>query len=138
MRWSDVPRNPSSKMLRQFAVLWILFFGAIAYRQYFMRGDAWLGAGLAGLAVVVGTLGLLQPRWIRPIFVGWMILAFPIGWVISHVILGILYYGLFTFVGLIFKLIGRDALSRRRPATVTSYWIEQPPVRPIRSYFRQF
>ena len=67
---------------------------------------------LAGLALVVGLLGLVAPRLIRPIYVGWMIAAFPIGWVMSHVVQALILYGLFTPVALVFRLIGRDALYR--------------------------
>ena len=50
------------------------------------------------------------------IYVGWMILAFPIGWTISQVILVVMFFGLFTPIGLIFRLLGRDPLHRARRA----------------------
>ena len=46
MKFSDIPRNPDNRMLRQFAGLWILFFGAIALAQHF-------GSEKTALAVVV-------------------------------------------------------------------------------------
>ena len=39
-----------------------------------------------------------------------MVLAFPIGWTVSQVILAVMFYGLFTPIGLVFRLIGRDPL----------------------------
>ena len=42
-----------------------------------------------------------------------MVLAFPIGWTVSLVLLGLVYYGLFTPIGLVFRLVGRDALQLR-------------------------
>ena len=35
MKFSDIPRNPDNRMLRQFAGLWILFFGVMALAQHF-------------------------------------------------------------------------------------------------------
>ena len=45
-----------------------------------------------------------------------MVLAFPIGWTVSQVILLLMFYGLFTPIGLVFRLIGRDPLQRARRA----------------------
>ena len=36
-----------------------------------------------------------------------MIVAFPIGWAVSHIMLAALFYGLFTPVALVFRTIGR-------------------------------
>ena len=65
---------------------------------------------------MIGLLGLLWPRVIRPVYVGWMVLAFPIGWTVSQAMLAVMFYGLFTPIGLLFRLIGRDPLHRARRA----------------------
>ena len=38
---------------------------------------------LWGLAVVIGGVGLVAPAAIKPVFVAWTVLAFPIGWTVS-------------------------------------------------------
>jgi hypothetical protein len=138
MRWSDLRFSPSDRELRQFAALWIVFFGGLAAWRGFAKGDdrlAWLLGGLAG---VVGLLGLWRPRLVRPIYVGWMVLAFPIGWTVSHLILAAVFYLVFTPVALVFRLKGRDALQLRRPAEKESYWSPKPPANHPRRYYQQF
>jgi hypothetical protein len=125
-------------MLRQFAGLWLVFFGAVAAWQGFAKGRVGLAVAFAAAAAAVGTLGLARPRMIRPIFVGWMVAAFPIGWVVSAVLLGLVYYGLFAPVGAAFRLSGRDAMGLRRRDDLLSYWTERPGDPPLRRYFRQF
>jgi len=49
-----------------------------------------------------------------------------------------MFYGVFTPVALVFRLIGRDALSRRRRPDLDSYWQPKPPAAGPRSYFKQF
>ncbi len=134
MRWSDIPFDASRKTLRQFAGLWIVFFGALAAWQ------AWRGNSTWGVvwALVVGPLGLAKPDVIRPIFVGWMVVAFPIGWTISRLILGLLYYVVFTPLALAFRLTGRDILVRRERPVGDTYWIPKPAVADVRRYYRQF
>ncbi len=138
MRWSDIPRNPTTKMLREFAGLWLIFFGALAAWQGFGKHHPTAGIVLAVLAVGVGVPGLIAPRWLRPVFVAWMTLAFPIGWVVSHVLLGLVFFGLFLPVGLVMRLAGRDPLMLRRRSDISSYWLPKPAPADVRQYFRQF
>jgi hypothetical protein len=138
MRWSDIPFSPSSRMLRQFAGLWLAFFGGFAAWQGFVRGRVGVALAIGAIAVVIGGLGLIRPQLIRPIFVGWMVLAFPIGWTVSLVLLGLVYYGLFLPIGLVFRLVGRDALQLRPRPNAMTYWTSRPEVADVRRYFRQF
>ena len=50
MTWNDIPRNPSTATLRQFAGLWLVFFGGLAIHRGWLRGQTELGLILAGLA----------------------------------------------------------------------------------------
>ena len=74
----------------------------------------------------------------RPLYLGWMYVAFPIGWVISHVVLAIVYYLVFTGTGLVMRLLGRDPLQRRFEPDAQTYWVEHRPGEDLARYFRQF
>jgi hypothetical protein len=138
MRWSDIPFRPAEKTLRQFAALWLLAFGGIACWQGFGR-EQWLVASIWAIAALtVGPLGMVKPQAVRSIYVGWMVLVFPIAWTISLVSLGLIYYGVFTPVALVFRLLGRDALQRRFQPDRETYWTAKAQATDLRSYFRQF
>ena len=132
------PFNPTDRMLRQFAGLWVVFFGAFAAIQEFQRDRHTLAVVLAVLAATVGPLGLIRPAMIRPIFIGWMTLAYPIGWLVSRVVLGAIFYGLFTPLGYLFRLIGRDVLWRKARPSAASYWHTKTASANKAHYFRQF
>jgi hypothetical protein len=138
MKFSDIPFHPSSRMLRQFAGIWIAFFGVLAAWQYFGKGALVASAIMAALAVTIGPLGLVFPKAIRPIFVGWMVVAFPIGWTISTLMLVLLYYGMFTPLALVFRWIGRDALCLRPRSNQQTYWVTKPQAGDVRRYLKQF
>ena len=125
-------------MLRQFGGIWIVFFGAVAAWQGLHHERHGLGVVLALLAVTVGPLGIAAPRLIRPVFIGWMALVYPIGWVVSRVVLGILFYTLFTPVALIFRTIGRDELKLKRRLDADTYWATKPHTTDKAQYLRQF
>lgn len=137
MHWSDIPLNPPKRMLRQFAGLWLVFFAGLACHEAFLRDRLILAIGFAVLSATVGPLGLIWPKAIRWLFVGWMVLAFPIGWTISHLMLACLFYGLFTPIACCFKLIGRDVLCRQPRPGQESYWTPKAAATDVRGYFRQ-
>jgi hypothetical protein len=138
MQWSDIQFDPPLKTLRGFAALWLLFFTGLACWQGFVRGRVVVAAILLIMALTIGPAGLLRPRLVRPIYVAWMVLAFPIGWTVSLVILAVIFYGIFTPVALIFRLIGRDVLSRAARPDRDTYWTPKPAPASVRSYFDQF
>jgi hypothetical protein len=138
MQWSDVVAPPPTKMLRQFAGLFlVVFLGLAAWRVWQGHADTW-AAVLAGSALLVGVVGLAWPPAIRYLYTGWMIVAFPIGWTISHLVLALMFYGLFAPVAAVFRLIGRDELRLRRKRSPDSYWTPKPGAARARDYFRQF
>ena len=138
MRWSDVPFNAPPKMLRQFAGLWILFFGGAAVWRWLVLQEPQAAAVLAALALTVGLLGLVAPAVIRPIWVAWLAVAFPIGWVVSRVALVLLFFCVITPVALVFRLRGRDLLQLRRQSGRQTYWTPKPTASGLSSYFRQY
>lgn len=138
MKWSDIPRNPTARTLRQFSVLWIVCFLSMAAWQGLVRDRAAVAVVIAITAITMGVLGLIKPAAVRPIFVAWMTAAFPIGWLVSHAMLGVLYFGLFTPLALFFRVVNRDALKLRKQAGAKSYWLVKPAPADVRSYFRQF
>jgi hypothetical protein len=110
----------------------------MALWQILVKAHTVLGFSLAALALTVGLVGLKRPERIRLIYVGWMVFAFPIGWTVSQVMLVLMFFGLFTPLGLVFRFMGRDPLQRTRPAGRESYWDPKPTPTDLRRYFKQF
>lgn len=138
MRLSDIQFRPPDKLLRQFAAIWLVFFSAIAAWQGLAHGRTTLASTLAVVAISVGVVGLAAPQAIRWVYVAATLAAFPIGFVVSHVVLAVTYYLLITPIGVLFRLIGRDALQIQRVASPDSYWSAKRMPSDARSYFRQF
>jgi hypothetical protein len=136
MQWTDVTRPPSRTQLRQFAGLFVVFFGGIAaWRLWHGQVDLTTRI-LELLGFVVGPVGVMQPRLMRSIYTGWMIVAFPIGWVVSRLVLTLVYLIVFTPMAFVFRATGRDVLQRRRPNTAT-LWLTRPAPADAAEYLRQ-
>ena len=135
----QINRNPSRRQLNQFGFIWLGFlalFGAIAYFKFSSPEAArWLWVA----AVAVPILGWLVPAFMRLVFLGMSYLAWPIGFVVSHVVLAVVYYLVLTPIGLLTRLFGYDPMKKGFDPEATSYWVERPSgAVDARRYFRQF
>jgi len=96
------------------------------------------GLVLWGVAAVSGLLAAALPAALRPLYLGLSLLTFPIGVVMSIIVLGVIYYGMLTPVGIFFRLTGRDVLSRKLDPGLRSYWTRRTVNSGAKRYFRQF
>jgi hypothetical protein len=133
----DAAPEATDRTVRQFALLCGVVLGLAAVRQGGGRGAAGWGTTLAVGAFAIALGGLLWPRLIRPLFMLALAITLPIGAVVSRVLLVIIYYVVFTPLALVFRVMGRDALRRRRPTGAQSYWTAKDATTDLRSYFRQ-
>ena len=138
MSMVEINRNPSMQLLRQFAFAWIAFLGLAGWSMYHKTGNLPAACAIWTTGVVIGAAGVAMPSSIRLVYLGLAYATSPIGFVMSHIILGFVYYCVFTPVGLIMKAVGKDSMSRGFDRDAESYWIERPPEPPPEQYFRQF
>lgn len=135
----QINRDPTPKQLNQFGFIWLGFlilFGLIAW---FKLDNQTLAKVLWVLSVVVPVIGWLVPVFMKLVFVGMSYLAWPIGFVVSHVVLALVYYLVITPIGLIMRLVGYDPMKRGFDRDATSYWVERDPAQvEAKRYFRQF
>jgi hypothetical protein len=126
--------SPEARVLRQFG--WIACAAGILLGTFVWSG--WAAVLSVAAGVFSGLASLVRPSLNRPLFVLLSAVTYPIGFVVSLVVLTVLFFGVITPVALLLKLLGRDPLSRRIDRAETSYWSDAPPARPKEDYFRQY
>lgn len=129
--------RPDERMLRQFGCLcWLLLSVLSAYRWW--RDSLNLIAVVQQLAAVsLLLLAILRPSFLRPLFVAWSIAAFPMGWLVSHLLLFVMYFVVFWPTGFVLRLCGWDPLGLRTSGS-GSLWQDRPAASDLRRYFRQY
>jgi hypothetical protein len=135
----EINRNPSPSQLRQFSLLWFPAFWAMVGMILWRRFDLFpVAVVLWSAAGVLGILGGIRPPLMRRVYVGMSLATYPIGWVVSHLVLGIVYYLVITPIGLAMRLIGRDPMQRRFDRSAPTYWIARDPEPAKERYFKQY
>ena len=122
---------------RKFGLLFFVVFG-LAGGVMWWRGRS--GAPIAGaLSVAFLLAALLVPGVLQPLNRGWMAFAALLHKVTSPIILGVMFFVLFTPVAFVLRLGKRDLMKRRFDAGAGSYWIpREPPGPPGESLRNQF
>lgn len=108
--------------IRNFGIGLAIILGAIgSYQLYKGQWDIalWFYAAVG----IVLILSLFAPSVIKPLYKVMTIVGHKIGWVNTRLLLGILYYLLFTPIAVVFRLIGKDPLDRKIEVEKNSYWI---------------
>lgn len=128
----------TKKELREFGLVVGIAFALLGGLMWWKHGhvDPKIFWGISAFLIVSG---LLVPVILRPFQWFWMKLAHVLGYVMNRVLLGLIFYIIFTFVAMIMRAIKRDIMERHPDKAVESYWKlrDGEPV-PAERYERQF
>jgi hypothetical protein len=128
-------RMRESQQNLQFVMSLTCALGLISVILWYRFQSPWLsGIFLFGAASVatVSCFGAVARKWVERQFKR---LTLPIRWLVTLVLLGILYYLVVTPIGFFLRLRGRDL--RKDSSGSRSQWIRTPD-RDVESYFRTY
>ncbi|HEV3303942.1 MAG TPA: SxtJ family membrane protein [Planctomycetaceae bacterium] len=134
----DLNLNPSKKELRTFGLCALAFAALVAWLVFRRTGSVTVGVSIASVGVALALLGLAIPRALRPVWVVLMVVNYPIGWVITHVVMAMIFYLVVTPVGTIMRLTGRDPMERAFDRRAKTYWKTRRSDPDSACYFRQY
>ncbi len=134
----EVKKEFSDRELLWFGPLFALFVGLIG--MILVRRLHWdnVAFGLWTVSGVIIVVYYLIPSIRKPTYLAWIYSVVPIGWVVSHVLLGVVFYLVVTPVGLAMKALKYDPMHRTLDPAAKSYWIKRESQVDNSSYFRQF
>lgn len=84
-------------------------------------GPAFLGA--AGVVLVVA--GLTVPQRLATVYRVWMAVALAMGYVMTRVLLTVVFLAVVTPIGIVRRLLGHDPMHRRPDPKAGTYWIRR-------------
>jgi hypothetical protein len=117
--------DSSPKSLRKFGfliggiVLVISFWLSLRYFSPFIC----YSLGIIGVVLIV--TGVFSPQGLKGIHKLWMGMAFAIGWVVSTILLTMIFYLVIMPVGLLARILGKEFLDKNMRIRNDSYWIKK-------------
>jgi hypothetical protein len=139
MALMEIEWHPTPRQLRVFGISGLVASIVAALVLHFVWGVGTLGSGIV-LAAGAGIFlcSLVSRPATRLLYVGLTLVAMPIGFVVSYVLLGAFYFLLLTPLALVFRLIDRDAMRRKYEPQAGSYWVAHKPTEDMERYLHQF
>jgi hypothetical protein len=127
----------TKKDLRKFGLtvgIVLLFIAALLFN---FEKTSWIYFGAAGLYLLLN--GFFFPRTLKPFNKLWMGLAIVLGFVMSRVILTILFYIILTPVSFIAKIFGKKFMPLKFDKSANTYWEKRSVIQKKQiDYERQF
>jgi hypothetical protein len=135
VRW-----NPDARELRRFAISMLVGFALLgllaAWRRHSFGTPNWILWGI-GLALAAAALSdPLLPGLGRAAYLAVYLSSSVVGYLVSSVVLALLFFLVFVPIGAVMRLSGKDPL-RLRPQNALR-WIHRNTVRDRGTYYRQF
>ena len=91
----------------------------------------------SSLSLFVLLITIIKADLLFPLNKFWMYLGISIGTIVSPVVLGLVFFGIFSPIGMFMRFLGRDELNLKSTIK-SSYWIERKPSTRSDSFEDQF
>ena len=109
-----------NKAIRDFGILIGIILLIIAGILFYKERESYELIILLGIAFI--GLGLGMPIILKPFYLVWMNFAVILGWFMTRLILGLLFYVIVSPIGLISRLFGKEFLELKNISFNRSYW----------------
>jgi len=135
--FQHVKWRPDAMELRRFAIAMLIGFFVLGVLS------AWRAKGIGTGSVVLWSIGAslavaaFVPKLGRIAYLAVYLPTSIIGYVVSNVMLTVMFFLVITPLGIIMKLMGKDVLQQRRPGRTTQ-WTPVKETKNEESYYRQF
>ncbi len=140
--------KPTRRQLRHFGIAGAVILALLGAWVFFRHSIFTIALGpetAVTTATVLwscaGTLLLFAaavPAVLLPLYVVLAVAGWPIGFAVSILVMGVIYFLLITPLALFFRLIGRDPLHRTFLPDAETYWVDVGQRPGADRYFRQF
>ena len=110
----------TKKELREFGLLVGIVFGILGALLWWKEKDIY--PYLLFISIFLMVFGLALPAALKPIQKVWMSIALVIGYFMTRIILGVLFYLIITPFGIINRVLNKNFFDLAIDKTKNSYW----------------
>lgn len=109
-----------TKECRKFGITIGIVLALIGFVLLYYDKSLYVWFHTIGFALIA--FGLAVPLLLKPFHFVWMVLAVVLGFIMSRIILTLLFYLVVTPIGLFTRMIGKDFLDLKLEKNKKSYW----------------
>ncbi len=80
-----------------------------------------------GIGSILIVAGAFLPFVLTPVYRAWMWIGHVLGWINTRILLGVVFYGLVTPIGVLFRLMGKDAMRQMTEESSSTYRVMRKP-----------
>lgn len=128
--------DATPKQLRSFGFLVGAIFAVISLWPLVWHGEA-LRTWAMIVAGVLAVPAAVMPKSLKWIYQVWMMIGDVLGWINTRIILGIVFYGVVTPMGVVMRWRGHDPMRRKLEPESETYRVAREP-RDTNHMLRQF
>ena len=81
------------------------------------------------VSIIFLTLGLLNSKILTPLNQLWIRFGILLGKIVSPIVMGIIYFGVVTPIGLIMRIFGKDILNLKIDKNKKTYWLAKDKIK---------
>ena len=105
------------------------------FTAIFVLVGAFYSPVLVGIGAILAVITLTRAHWLAPLKRAWMKLGELLHHVVSPLVMGLIYFAVFTPTAIVMRMAGRDALDRSYDAQAPTYWKRRDPPGPADDSF---
>ena len=113
----------------------VVFLVASAY--FYIKANTIGLYTFGGLAIIFLLITIIKAELLLPLNKLWMSLGHLIGMFVSPIVLGLIFFGIFTPIGFMMRIFGRDELQLKFQEK-RSYWVKRETALEFNSFKNQF
>ena len=112
---------------RSFGIVFFLIFAAIALWP--LLNDENIRIWSLILSFIFLILGFLNSKILTPLNKLWIRFGILLGKIVSPIVMGIIYFGVVTPIGIIMRLFGKDILNLKINKNKSTYWLAKDKIK---------
>ena len=128
-----ISQMPSNK---EFGYFFTLLFALVGAFFYYSANLSWAYV-FVSIALIFLLITLMKSDALLPLNKLWMRFGLLLGMIVSPIVLGVIFFGIFTPIAMLMRLSGRDEL-RLRFTQKASHWISRNEAIKPESFRHQF
>tara|TARA_Y100001970_G_scaffold47952_1_gene60727 strand:- start:1130 stop:1522 length:393 start_codon:yes stop_codon:yes gene_type:complete len=112
---------------RSFGIVFFVLFAVIALWPLLNYGNIRVWSLILSLLFLI--LGILNSKILTPLNKLWIRFGILLGKIVSPIVMGIIYFGVVTPIGIIMRLFGKDILNLKINKNKSTYWLAKDKIK---------